>query len=118
MKEVSRVDLGSVKVHKRVLAEIVQSAIAEIKGVQLIPRDFLVTAGEFFGFKRFPGISVSVDKNNQVTIEVRVLIQYGLNIPDMAKQAQDAIREAVEKTVDIDLKEIHVNIQGIMKVGP
>ncbi len=115
MKEVNRVDFGSVKIHKRVLAEIVINALSEVHGVQRLLKNFFVQAEELLGAKRYPGISVIVDKNNQVTVEVSILVEYGLNIPEAAKQVQDVIREAIERTVDIDLKDIHVNVQGLIK---
>ena len=70
------------------------------------------------GWKGFPGIIVGVDKNNQVSIEVKVQVHYGLNIPDIARHVQDAIRTAIENTVDIDLKDVNVNIQGIERGKP
>jgi len=56
---------------------------------------------------------VIIDRNNQVTIEVKVNIRYGMNIPDIARFTQDSVRDAIERTVDIDLKDVNVNIQGI-----
>jgi len=115
MSEANKVDLGSVKVHKRVLAEIVASCMREIKGIQPAARDITGTIQEFMGLKNFPGISIWVDKNNQVTVEVKIFVRYGVNIPEVAKQTQSMIREALEKTAAVELKDVHVNVQGIMK---
>jgi len=114
MKDEYKVDLGSIKVHKRVLAEIVHNAILDLKGLRLKSQD--VVSGMFtdlLGIKKYPGISVSVDKNNQVAIEVKVIMHHGMNIPQLAKQAQDLIRQSIEQTVDIELKDIHINVQGM-----
>lgn len=113
MSEANKVDLGSIKIHKTVLSEITFSAISEVKGVSLVPKDFFSSVLDIFGMKNFPGISVNVDKNNQVVIEVKVIVDYGVNIPDAARQAQDVVRDAIEKTVDVDLKDVNVNIHGI-----
>jgi len=113
MKEVNKIDLGSIKVHKKVLAEIAMSAVNDINGVSLFRQDFSRLFGSLVGSKPCPGISVIVDKSNQVSIEVKVRVRYGLNIPDVARETQDAIREAIERTVDVDLKDVNVNIQGI-----
>ena len=115
MKDMFKVDLGSIRVHKRVLAEITYNAVSEIKGLRLKSKDFISGLSGLLGINNYPAISVIVDKNNQVSIEVKVIIQYGMNIPQLAKQTQDVIREAIEKTVDIELKDIHVNVQGIEK---
>lgn len=113
MKEANKIDMGSIKVHKKVLAEIAVAAIGEVEGVRLASKDICGVFGLLSGQKGCPGISVNVDRNNQVTIEVQVLVRHGLNIPDIARQIQDVIRRAIEKTVDIDLKDVNVNIQGI-----
>jgi uncharacterized alkaline shock family protein YloU len=113
MKDANKIDLGSIKVHKKVLAEIAESAVQDIDGVDLIQQDIPSVIGSFFGQKSSPGITVNVDKNNQVSLEIKVTVRYGLNIPEIARQTQDAVRTAIEKTVDIDLKDVNVNIQGI-----
>ncbi|MCK5580920.1 MAG: Asp23/Gls24 family envelope stress response protein [Candidatus Omnitrophica bacterium] len=113
MAEINKIDLGSIKIHKKVLAEIVSSTVQEIDGITLVGRNFASSLVDLMGFENFPGVCVTVDKSNQVTIEVKVRVHYGMNIPDIARQVQDAIREAVEKTADIDLKDVNVNIQGM-----
>ena len=113
MKETNKVDLGSIKIHKQVLAEITYAAVKDLKDVSFTAKDLMGNLGEFMGLKTYPGIFVHLDKNNQVSIEVKINVNYGVNIPDIARQVQDAIRMAIEKTVDIDLKDVHVNIQGI-----
>ena len=61
----------------------------------------------------FPGIDIKVDDNQEVTLDLRVVINYGMNIPDAARQVQATIKSAVDKTLNINLKDINVNVQGI-----
>ena len=115
MREFNKVgvDLGSIKIHRKAIADIVFSALSEIDGVKLVSKNFIDSLGELIGRKDYPGIAVNVDKNNQVTIDVKICVEYGKSVPDMAMIAQEAIRSAIERTVDIDLKVINVNIHGI-----
>jgi uncharacterized alkaline shock family protein YloU len=113
MREIQKVDLGSVQIHKYVIADIAANAIADLKGLRLIAHDFWGSLQEIVGIKKYPGISVLVDRNNQVTVDVKVSIQYGLSIPELAAQAQDLIRDAIEQAADIDLKDVNINIRGI-----
>lgn len=117
MKEVNKIDLGSIKVHKKVLADIASSAIKDIDGIKLVQQDLTSCLPNLWGARCLPGVVVNVDKNNQVSMEVKVVVRYGLNIQDIARQAQDVIRQAVERTVDIDLKDVNINIQGIERGG-
>ena len=113
MIESSRVDLGSIQIHKKAIADLTYSALSEIEGVSLIPKNMIDRFFEYLGDKRYQGIVVSIDKSGQVSIEVKVCVRYGINIQDIARQVQDAVRTAVERTVDITLKEISVNVHGI-----
>jgi len=113
MSEDSKLDLGTIQIHKKVLADITISALKDIKGVRLVTEDFKSNVFELFGYKTFPGISVTVERGNDVSIEVKVMVRYGLNIPEIARQIQDTIKTAVKKTVDVNLKDVNVNIQGI-----
>lgn len=113
MIDSNRVDLGSIQIHKKAIADLTFSALSEIEGVSLIPKDAVSKFLEYLGEKKYSGIVVTIDKNSQVSIEVKVCVRYGINIQDIARQIQDAVRTAVERTVDITLKEISVNVHGI-----
>ncbi len=110
-----KVDLGSIQIHKKVIADIAAAALSEIEGVTLSLRSWRNRLMEFVGRKELAGINVQIDKNSQVSLELKVYIRYGINIPDMAQQVQETVRRAVEKTTDINLKEVNVNIQGIVQ---
>ncbi|MDE2027034.1 MAG: Asp23/Gls24 family envelope stress response protein [Candidatus Omnitrophica bacterium] len=107
------VDLGVVQIHKKVIGDIAAAAIKEIPGVQLASFGFIGSIAEAFGYKNYPAVTVTIDKDTQVSLEIRVIIHYGMNIPQVARQIQDVIAAAVEEAVDIHLKEINVNIQAI-----
>ena len=107
------VDLGVVQIHKKVIGDIAAAAIKEISGVQLATFGLVGSIAEAFGYKNFPAVSVTVDKDQQVSLEILVVILYGMNIPVVAHQIQDVVQRAVQEAVDIHLKEINVNIQAI-----
>jgi len=113
MRQDNTVDLGVVQIHKKVIGDIAAASIKEIPGVQLATFGIIGSIAEVFGCKNFPSVSVIVDKDQQVSLEIRVIIDYGINIPVVASQIQDVIQRSVEETVDINLKEINVNIQAI-----
>ncbi len=115
MREDEKIDLGSVQVHKKVFAEIIASAMDEIEGVSLIPKNFGDRVAEIVKRRNFPGINIKVDEGEEVTLEVQVLVRYGMNIHDAARQVQRTIKSAIDKTLDIKIKDINVNVQGIEK---
>ncbi len=113
MRRDSRIDFGTIQIHKKVLVDIALSALNEFDGVALAHSDVSGKLMAAFGKKNTSGIDVLIDKNNQVNMEIRIRVKYGLNILDLARQVQEVVRSAVEKTTNIQLNEIHVNVQSI-----
>ncbi|MDO8580241.1 MAG: Asp23/Gls24 family envelope stress response protein [Candidatus Omnitrophota bacterium] len=107
-------DLGMVQVQDTVIAEIVALTIKNLPSVRIAEDDWIRTILEFFGKKIVPGVQVTVN-DHEVSLEIKILVAYGQNIPHMAKVVQDAVREALGKAGDINLKEININVLGIDK---
>ena len=112
MREES-IDLGVVQMHKKVIGDIAAAALKEVPGVKLARFGVVSGLFELLGYKNFPGVTVTLDKDGQVVVKIRVTVDYGLNIPVVASRIQDSVRSAVERSVDIDLREINVNIQSV-----
>jgi len=113
MRPDNTVDLGVVQIHKKVIGDIAVAAIKEVNGVKLATFGVISSLTEAFGYKNCPSVTVTVDKDGQVSLEIRVIISYGMNVPQVARQIQDVIQRAVEDAVDINLKEINVNVQAV-----
>ncbi|MBF0570387.1 MAG: Asp23/Gls24 family envelope stress response protein [Candidatus Omnitrophica bacterium] len=113
MRQDNTVDLGVVQIHKKVIGDIAAASVKEVAGAQLATFGVISYVAEIFGYKNYPAVSVTVDKDHQISIKIRVIIYYGMNIPVIARQIQDVIRQAVEDAVDINLKEINVNVQAV-----
>jgi len=113
MRRDNTVDLGVVQIHKKVIGDIAAASLKEVPGAELATFGVIGAVAEAFGFKNFPSVTVTIDKDHQVSLEIRVIIYYGMNIPVVARQVQDVIQRAVEDAVDINLKEINVNVQAI-----
>jgi len=117
MTKFDKIDLGSVQVHRKVFSEIISSAINEVDGVRLIQKGLGNKVFVLFGQKDAPGIDIKVDDNHEVTLDVKVLVKYGMNIPDAAKRIQETIKSMIDKTLDVSVKDINVNVQGILRGG-
>ena len=53
-----------------------------------------------------PGLILMWMIGMEVTLGIKVLVRYGMNIPDAAKKIQETIKSAVDKTLDVDLKDV------------
>lgn len=112
-KEESRTDLGTIRIHKNVIASIASLAAMEIEGVKRVGRDFKSGLLELMGKKALSAIKVEIDKNEEVKIEIPLIIKYGFNIPDIANKVQESTRNALEKMTNLSIKDININVQGI-----
>ena len=113
MREEKKVDFGSIQIHREALADLVSSAVSEVEGIRLLPKNFFDKLSDAIGRTQYPGVVVHIDQNNEVVIEVKILVKFGMNIHDLARQAQDVVKTTIERTVNLTLKDINVNIIGI-----
>ena len=60
------------------------------------------------------GIKVSRDGNN-ITIDIHLIAYYGVNIPQMAFDIQNSVKEVVESYTGLSVEAINVGIEGIDK---
>jgi len=114
-REESRTDLGTVRIHKNVIASIASLAALDVEGVKRVGGDFKSGIIELIGRKSSYAVKVEINKSEEVSLDIPLVIKYGYNIPDIADKAQENIRNALEKMTNLSIKEININVQGIEK---
>ena len=107
------IDFGSVQIHPQALAEIIYFAITDLEGIHFKKKDLIAEFLDLLGVKYFPGINIKLEPNDEVSIQVKVLIRYGLNIPEMANQIQETIKTVLGKIINMNLMKIDVHILGV-----
>lgn len=112
-REESRTDLGTIKIHKNVIASIAGIAAAEIEGVKRVGGDLRSGLIELLSKKLPISIYVEINKNEEVKLTIPIVLRYGYNIPDVANKVQENVRNNLEKMTHLSIKDINVNVQGI-----
>ncbi len=103
-----RTDLGSVQIRNDVVSTIASLAAREVQGVVGIWSSPWITrlfAGD-------SGVKVQI-REDEVRLWIGLVVEYGVNLPDVAAQVQDRVREMVEKMTQLNPVEVHVSIQEI-----
>ena len=108
-----QLDLGTVKVHKHVLEDIIANTVKEISGVNLVKLNVTNKIFGLLGSKSHPGIRINIDENRDIQLELKVDVRYGENIPELGRQIQDIVKQDIKKTLDIEVKDVDIDIQGI-----
>ena len=111
----NNVNLGVVQLHTNVIADICAAAIADIDGVTLSRNELKEGLLSLFGIRRNTAVDVRLDPSGHVSLVVRVDVRYGLNLAETSRRIQDAVMTAVEKMADVNLRDVDVGIQGILR---
>ena len=112
-REESKTDLGTVRVHKNVIASIASLAALEIEGVKRVGGDLKSGIMQMLGTKTLFAIKVDINKSEEVFVSIPLVIKYGFNIPEVADKVQESVRSGLEKMTNLSIKEININVQGI-----
>jgi uncharacterized alkaline shock family protein YloU len=107
-------DLGRIEVSSQVVASIAGHAANECYGIVAMAarglRDGIAERLQRENLNR--GVEVKVDADG-ISIELFVVVEYGVRITEVARSLQDAVRYQVEKALGIPVKAVNVNVQGI-----
>ena len=108
-------ELGEVKVHENVIASLVRKAALSVEGVsRLAGRSLVDNIAEFVGNRRMArAITIEMDDNNRVTLEIKLVLKSGYNIPEIAPRVQKAVIEEVEKVTGMTVTKVGVLFQDI-----
>jgi uncharacterized alkaline shock family protein YloU len=110
---VEQTGLGTIRIADDVVKVIAGLAAMDIKGVAGMSGGFAGGIAELLGRKNLAkGIKVEVGEK-EAAIDLSVIIDYGMRIPDVAAQIQESVKNAVERMTGLVVVEANVNVQGI-----
>ncbi len=115
MRNDNEIDLGSVKINRNIILEIIARAVGEDEGIRLAEPGFLFRF--FCRVKNRPAyrIEVEVDKKKDMRINIDVVISYGIDILKVADTLRERINAILEKMIHRMAGYINVRVVGIKK---
>jgi uncharacterized alkaline shock family protein YloU len=106
-------EVGSVKIASDVVTVIASIAATEVKGVAGMSGGFTNEIVEKFGVKSSgKGIKVQVGETD-AAIDLFLVIEYGVRIPDVSWEVQQNVKKAVETMTGLKVTEVNIHVQGI-----
>lgn len=106
-------DLGSIKITEEVVAIIAGVAASEVKGVTGMSSGIAGGIAEMLGRKNMSkGVKVEVGEK-QAAIDLYIIVDYGIKIPDIAWDIQEKVKKQVEKMTGLSVIEVNIHIQGV-----
>lgn len=105
--------LGSIRIADEVVKVIAGLAAIEIKGVAGMSGGLAGGIAEMLGRKNLSkGIKVEVGEK-EAAVDLYVIMEYGVRIPDVAAQIQESVKSAIERMTGLVVVEVNVNVQGV-----
>lgn len=104
---------GNVKIADEVVAVIAGIAATEVDGVAGMSGGIASGIGEMLGKKNLSkGVKVEVGQK-QAALDLYIVVEYGVRIPEVANQVQENVKRAVESMTGLDVVEVNIHVQGI-----
>ena len=112
-EEITSTDNTGIKISNDVVASIAGVAVSEVEGVYGMAGG-LSGISEVFGGKKnlSKGIKVEVGEK-ETKIDVNILVEYGVRIPDVAFEIQSRVKKAVETMTGLKVAGVNIHVQGI-----
>ena len=106
-------ELGTITIHHGVIAVIARLSALKVSGVVEMSGSFADGIAGLIGKASSDrGIRVEVDPQG-VSIDLNIVVEYGIKIPPVAWQVQSDVRQAVEEMTGKRVKAVNVIIQGV-----
>lgn len=100
------------RISDEVVSTIVEKTVMSIPGIYDINGGIIDGITNMLGTKRMKGIKVELTEKT-IAIDVYVIVEYGVKIPDIAWDIQDKVKKTVEDITGMNVTAVNIHIQGI-----
>ena len=107
-------DNNEIKIADDVVAVIAGVAVSEVPGVAEMAGGFAGGITEVLSGKKNLAKGIKVEVGDKETkIDVNIIVEYGVRIPDVAFEIQNRVKKAVETMTGLKVLEVNVHVQGV-----
>lgn len=108
-----RTELGELRIANEVVGVIAGLAATEVEGVAGMSGGLAGGIAEMLGRRNLSkGVKVEVGEE-QAAIDLFVIVEYGVRIPDVAWKIQENVKRAIEGMTGLEVVEVNVHVQGV-----
>ena len=111
-------ETGDVTVSESVISTVVKNTVMEIEGVKNIVGEephgnSVIEIISNKTKKKEKGIKVDIKGKSELVIEIAVVLKYGTNVIDVAKNIQEKVKDTVEEVIGMHVKDIDILVDEI-----
>ncbi len=105
---------GAVRISEDVIASVVRKYTLEVEGVVRFASNTIVSGlAEMIGRKSHDSNVVVQLEDDAVNIQLTLVLQFGVKIPEVATLIQDVIKNRVEEQTGKQVNRVDVIVQGL-----
>ena len=105
---------ANIRIADDVIAVIAGAAASEVPGVSSMAGGFAGGISEVFSGKKNFAKGIKVEAGEKETrIDVNIIVEYGVRIPDVAFEIQNRVKKAVEGMTGLKVVDVNVHVQGV-----
>ena len=102
-----------VKIADEVVAIVAGIAASDVPGVAGMSGGFAGGIAEMLGKKNLSkGVKVEVGEK-ETSIDINIIVEYGVRIPDVAWEIQNRVKKAVETMTGLKVLQVNIHVQGV-----
>ena len=104
---------GTILISEEVICTIAAAAVMEVEGVDTLNTNIGSDLAEMLGVKSLgKGIRLNVEEND-VTIECSIVLSYGYDVIEVAKNVQQNVKNAVESMTGFHVRYVDVTVSAV-----
>src|SRR5690554_4003533 len=104
---------GNLNIADDVISTIANIAASEVTGVTAMSSGIADGIVEKFGKKPL-GRGIKVDtKEGEVKIDIFLIVDYGVRIPDVAWEVQENVKKSIEAMAGLKVTQVNIHVQGV-----
>ena len=113
MAEQVKENVGAIKIANEVVTIIAGLAATEVQGVAGMSGGIAGDIVEILKGKNLSkGVKVEVGEK-ETAIDLFIIVEYGVRIPDIAWEIQNKVKKAVESMTGLAVVEVNIHIQAV-----
>ncbi len=104
---------GKIRISEDVIAQLATKALNSVEGVS--PASPGLMANLRLGRKTVNGVRISISDGDtpEIVVDAYISVKYGLRIPDVCWDVQEAIKDQIERYTGYAIKGVNIYVQGI-----
>lgn len=111
--KVSEQEFGKITFANEVLATIAGIAACDVEGVAGMCGGFKDGIVDLLGKKNFTkGVKVTVNEK-AVTVDIAIVVDYGVKLPEVCANIQDSVSKALETMTGLTVTDVNIAVEGL-----